>query len=365
MGTGDDDERRALREQIAALTAVVSGLSASIGTAARVVRAEPTITLATLFDAYDKTRAGEVGWRTNRYRLTALVRRLGELPACRLTPMAWAEHQAARAQEITIFKRPPSQHVLGVELGWAKALLKFGVTNGLLESNPLVAAKAPRTVSARETWLDEAGMQALLGGVGKISGDRNQVLMRAFILLCLDGMLRHDEARKLRRDQIRDGVIELSAKGTKSKRRRTVGLTPRVLRALADLPPVLGSPLVFANPKTKRAYAASSFRIWFRTACEASGVDALAAAGERVVIHTLRHSGASAADARGASPMAIKDCLGHSSLAITERYLHRHRDSGARDLAKLMADGAEKERRGPQSVNADDLSRSSKSNQNQ
>jgi len=62
-----------------------------------------------------------------------------------------------------------------------------------------------------------------------------------------------------------------------------------------------------------------------------------------VLIHTLRHSGATTADARGASPMAIKEALGHASISTTERYLHRHRENSARELAKLMSDGTARE----------------------
>lgn len=317
--------------------------------------APPTITIATLFAEFEKTRASDRSWRENRNRLTPLVRRLGALPAANLTPLVWAEHRAARAGELNRFGTLPKPHTLSIELGRAKELLKFGVTHGFLETSPLAAAKREKTISARETWLDEDGVQALLGGIAEVPGERPKLLMRAFVLLCLDGMLRFNEARNLRRDRIRDGVIELSAKAVKSKRRRIVGLTPRTLDAIAEVPPVIGDPRVFVNPTllkdgTRKLYSATSVRYWFRIACVASKVDALAADGERVVIHTLRHSGASAADARGASAMAIKEALGHSSLAITERYLHRHREAGARELAKLMAEGAERERRGPKTA---------------
>ncbi len=161
--------------------------------------------------------------------------------------------------------------------------------------------------------------------------------MEAFILLCCDSMMRFNETRKLRRDRIRDAIAELSARGTKSKKGRFLGLTPRTVLAVDAVPPVIGTPYIFANPSTRRLYSESTIRDWFSVVCHASGIHALAADGERVVIHTLRHSGASAADAAGASARAIQDALGHAFLATTERYLHRHRREGARGLADLMA----------------------------
>lgn len=265
-----------------------------------------------------------------------------------LTPFRWAEHVAVRRVTNTRHDRPPSPQTLAIELMRAKQLLEFGVTNGFLPSNPLAAAPREKVISMRETWLDESGILALLDGIKAVPEGLPRLLTRAFILLLVDSMLRFEEARGLRRDRIRDAVTELSAKRTKSKKVRTVGLTPRTLVAIADVPPVVGDPRIFLNPETGKLFGQTTMRRWFRAACIESKVDLLAVEGERVVPHTMRHSGASAADERGGSPLAIRDCLGHSTLATTERYLHRHRAQGAKNLAQLMAEGAERERRGPQ-----------------
>lgn len=340
---GDDDGR------LERLLAVVEAQGARLEALTVARRPEPTITIAGLFEQTARVKRLTKSWKDHRNRLLPLVRRLGDLPAARLTPLAWSEHKAARAEEPNRVGTLPKPHTLNIEFMRAKEMLKLGVELGLLDVNPLQAMSPEQTVSARETWLDEAGVQQLLGGISALKGERPQLMMRAFILLCVDGMMRSNEARCLRRDRIRDGVVELSAKATKSKRSRMIGLTPRVLAAIADVPPVIGDPRIFVNPKTHKLYAISMFGEWFGTIRWASGINALAVDGENVVIHTLRHSGASAADARGASAMAIRDALGHSTLAITEKYLHRHREAGARDLARLMAEGAEREqRRGPQ-----------------
>lgn len=329
MGTDEDSDAKALREQIAALTAAVQVLTSR--------QAAPTITIARLFEEFERSRAGQRSWRENRNRLVPLVRRLGDLPVSQLTPSVWAEHHAARLQEPHKFGRCPKMHTLNVELGRAKELMSFAVACGYLERNPLAPVKRLKTISQRETWLDDAGVEQLMTGIAAIPGERQQLAMRAFMLLCLDGMMRFNEARTLRRDRVRDGIVELAAKTTKSKRSRIVALTPRTLKAISDVVPVLGSPWLFANPEHGRPYSAQSFRYWFRMICVASKIDALAVDGERVVIHTLRHSGASLADAKGAPATAIRDALGHSSLAITEKYLHRHKAEGARALADLLS----------------------------
>ncbi len=326
-----------LRETVEALTAVVVGFADRMGP-----KAVPTVTLEQLFTEFDQSRSNSVSWKVNRNRLLPLIRRLGHLPAVQLTPMVWAEHALVRSGEYTRLDKPPKPYLVQVvELGRAKELLSFGVSMGYLDKSPLVDASPPeRAVSQRETWLDDAGIEQLFGGIAHLPHRRAKLIMAGFMLLCLDGMMRHNEARRIRRDHVRDGVVVLAARSTKSKKQRTIALTPRTLAALEAIPPVVGVPWIFANPQTGKPYGKSMMQNWFRTVCVESKIDNLAADGERVVIHTLRHSGASGADALGASPIAIRDCLGHSSLKTTERYLHRHRTEGARDLARLMSRGA-------------------------
>lgn len=329
-------EVEALRAQIAGLIKVVERLTAT--------PSQKQTTIAQLFDAYRRVRQADTSWSCNRNRLIPLVKRLGALRVAELTPTVWAEHLAARKTQETARNRPPTDHTLNIELGRAKEMIDWGVAAGLVDSNALRTARKMRTISARETFLTEPQVQELLGGVSHISTPHGRIVTRALILCAFDGMMRREEIRHLRRDRIgADGVVELQAKQTKSRKRRMVALTPRALVALNDIPPVDGTQFFFANPETGQLYGKTAIFAWFRVACIASGVDKYAADGEKVLIHSLRHSGASAADARGASATAIKEALGHSSIATTERYLHRHREASARDLARLMAEGAARE----------------------
>lgn len=333
----DADEAKALREQIAALTATLNTTIAALAARAGDPAPVPTISIRALYDAFKRVRSGQSGWKDIEDRLAPLLRLLGDLPAMQLDPFRWAEHMTVRAGEDTRFGRPPSPKTLAIELVRANQLMSFGVKHKLLPANPLEAVERPRVISERETWLDDDGIGKLLDGVDLIEEEHARGLLRAFVLLCCDSMLRFEEARHLRRSQIRNGVVTLSAKSTKSKRKRMVGLTPRTVAAIEAIPPVVGDDRLFLNAASGKLWGQSSLRRWFREAVILSGVDGLAVPGERVVVHTLRHSGASIADERGAPATAIQDGLGHSSLATTERYLHRHKQAGAIALADIMS----------------------------
>lgn len=336
--------RRAVEEGVQAALADVPRAPAHRAPAAEAVAG---VTLNQLFEEYRRARQHEEAWTKIAQLLAPLLARLGDIPAARLTEQVWGDHRAVRAKTDTRLGRPPKPQTLTLEFQRAKEMLKFGVRAGLLEKNGLADAKPERTVSMRETWLDEHGIQRLLGGLHALKDERARLLTRAFILLCVDSMLRFNEARLLRRDQIVDDCAVLSPKNTKNKKRRVVGLTPRTLAAINEIPPVVGTQRIFVNPQTRDPYSGTRIREWFAIVRAESGVNELAAEGEQVVVHTLRHSGASAADSRGAAATAIRDALGHAHLSTTERYLHRHRASGAREMARLMAEGAERERMGP------------------
>jgi site-specific recombinase XerD len=174
-------------------------------------------------------------------------------------------------------------------------------------------------------------------------------VLRAFVLCCHDSMLRFNEARTLLRDRIGpDGRVEFGARQTKGRKRRVVFLTPRTLAAIAEIPVEPGNPYVFAH----RPYGQWSLSIkkiggpvgdkrlstWFRRLCEVSGIDAFVAPGERRLhAHDLRASGASTADEMGARPTAIRDALGHSSLAITQIYLRSGQADNARTVSNVLS----------------------------
>jgi integrase len=232
-------------------------------------------------------------------------------------------------------------------------MLRFAVTGRLLPSNPLEGARRERCRAHRETFITE-------GELGRLLKVMNEP-MRAMTLVCIDAGLRFNECRLMQREWVSpDGVVRIPGAITKTRKGRAVKLTKRALDALNALPTVEGSPKYFVTyrrrtgdgarwalkygsrlgPKVVKLYSERRFRSWFRTACLATGVDAVVARGDvRLRIHDLRHSAATAALRRGASLVAVKGMLGHSNLSITSRYLHTD-DAEVSGIARLMEQGA-------------------------
>lgn len=300
--------------------------------------------LACVYWLYGPTRWATKSWAAECGRLRPLLRDIGDLPAAKLTPLAWSQHVARRKLEPDHRGNFPADVLLNQELGRAKQLLSWAVSNRMLKYNPLAAARRVKAVSRRETWLPLADVDRLLAACddvvdkrlcdGDDDGDRARIL-RAYVLCLHDPMLRPGEAVKvlLRPDRIApDGRVELASRETKGAKRRAVFLTPRTTEAVRDLPPF--DP---AKPIRRRKLG-----YWFRDLCVRAGVDSLVAPGEkRVRPHDLRASAASTADEHGVRATAIRDALGHSRIATTEIYLRSGQASNARAATEGMTGAIE------------------------
>lgn len=330
VGTPVDDADRQL---LAAVLEELRGLRAGPA------RAPVAVTVLALYQLYEAARSHEPAWRLIKCLLRPFVERLGTMAAADVTPVVWYTHRAERAKTPTRLGRPPCAATRNGELLEARAMLRWAVSGRLIASNPLDDAKPEPAVSQRETWLTVEQFERLVATVPvALRLPYQRALLLVYLFAAVGSGVRISEALLLRRDQIADdGSITLVAKRTKSKRTRTVTLTSRALAAIADVPPLLGSPYVFANADTGEPFGDDALRRWFRDVAIAAGLDASVAEGDlRLLPHDMRHTFASQADERGARLRDIQHTLGHASSSTTERYCHQDRARRARSVAALM-----------------------------
>lgn len=298
-------------------------------------------------------------WKEHRNRLLPSLRGMGTILAPDITPLAWTRHVAVRRREEQRGGGNPCAHTLNIELGRLKGLLDWSAESGIIAFNPLRPAKYTRTVSRRETALKPADIDRLLESAAEVRDRRREdydddgsraAMLRALILCWFDSMLRFDEGRHLRRDLIEpNGNYPVNRAETKTEAGvRTVTLTPRTLEAIRAVPVHPATNYVFVNMAKGTLIGQQTVRGWFRWACEHGRLDARAAPRDkRIVPHMLRHAGATAADAQGASPTALQVTLGHANFRSVERYLHRDHAASARHIAEKIVEATQPLRRGP------------------
>ena len=238
----------------------------------------------------------------------------GISPVPLMTPLAWTRYRALRRTQISQLGTPPCDQTLNIELIYAKQLLSWSVERGLIKRNPLTAARRVKTISQRETrltagrcrptdrlrpttWSTGGSRTATTTGSARPSSRPSSSALFLTSSLRLATKLSH-----LRFDRIREGgAVELAGSSeTKSKRRRSIRLTPRTLEAISVIHRVPGSDYVFAG-EAGGLIGETTIRAWWRRACEISGVDERATLRDKQVRpHDARAGGATCADEAGA-----------------------------------------------------------------
>ena len=327
-----DEELRLLRDQIAALTSVVSRLSSAQDKGADRLFAD-------LWALYERTWTA--AWAANvRALMKQTVAHFGPLPMERLNADEWDVYCTARREKNTRLRKPPSTSSLNKELKRLKTFVRWCMARGHLASSKLLAVKPFPERPGRQTEIHDADLTRLLAKCSPV--------MRAFVLMAVDTGMRSSEIRTLtwRQIDLARGRVTCYWWKTKTRKERHPRLTERALEALKELPRGLHSPYVFRSPQTGGPYSKAWVWLQWRAACEAARLEPDDPADENVHLHDARHTFMSQAIRRGLRlPVAMK-LSGHASLASAQRYLHVDEDD--LDEAKRTLDEAI--RKGPRKV---------------
>jgi len=154
-----------------------------------------------------------------------------------------------------------------------------------------------------------------------------------FIRLALNTGCRKNELLGLEwsRVDFERQCFRLEPHHTRNGKRRLVPLNPAALAALREQYEWVShhcslSPWVFGSFAGGRI---TTFQTGFGAACARSGIEDLR-------IHDLRHTFASWLVMEGVSLYVVKDLLGHSSIAVTERYAHLSPDQGRAAVQRIL-----------------------------
>ena len=208
-------------------------------------------------------------------------------------------------------------------VGALSAFFNWLIREGARSDNPAASVPLERVPEKAPRYLSPADVEALCGAIqadgaqafkGGSSGLWLLPIVRANVYLGL----RAGEVVHLRWDHVDLAgktlvVANTEAFTTKAGRERTLPLCGPVLEVLSRLDPSTG--WVFPSATglhLHRKYLSRAFKRY----AQAAGLP------DHVHFHTTRHTCASWLAERGASVEAIRSYLGHSSVVVTERYMH-------------------------------------------
>lgn len=234
-----------------------------------------------------------------------------------LSDPAAVHHSHVRSWMVTLLDQGISARSVNRKLSSLRTFFRLKRKLGRVEHNPLLKVQAPRQKKVLPEVIDEAGLAALHAQI-KASATFSEY--RDFLVIqMLYGLgLRQAELISLRRSDIDFRRSEIRVTGKRQKQRivpfgRELGDMIRHYLAERDKTFGLGEAALMVTDRGKPAYPKLVYRIVHKHLSAVS-------TAKKKSPHVLRHSYATHMLEAGAGIEAIKELLGHASLAATQVY---------------------------------------------
>lgn len=215
-----------------------------------------------------------------------------------------------------------SKSAAGLYYRTLKAAFNKALEWNYIIENPFAKIKPPRMIEKFPIFIEEDLLLEINNGV-------KEQFLRDFYITGFHTGMRAGEICNLRWSAIdlEQRIITVQnteSFTTKSKRERIIPINDTLMEVLKNMYPkvisILRSDLVFCRVKGIKLnvdYVSKKFKKVIREL----NLD------EKIHLHVLRHSFASNLIQRGVSLYVVKELLGHSSVAVTQKYAHLQRSN--------------------------------------
>lgn len=243
--------------------------------------------------------------RREEFTVKRLLGFFEDRSASQITPRLIEQFKAHRKQQ-QIGGRPLAGSTINRDLAALKCAFSKGMEWGLVKENPVKAVKFyGERDRARTRYLSSEEKKRLLSVCS--------TELRRVVLFALKTGMRKGEILNLRWTDIDLTANRIKVGKSKSGRSRFVPIHSDVLGVLQGLPH--RGEYVFPDQNGSRMTLYGWIRTQFEGALDKAGI-------RDFRFHDLRHTFASELVMRGADLKSVSELLGHSTMAMTERYSH-------------------------------------------
>lgn len=261
-------------------------------------------------------KANKKGYDVELASLKPLVGTFGKKRLYEITPEAIETFKRQRTSEKTIRGTLRAKSTVNREIAVLSAVFNLAESFGEIKENPVNHVKYYGNLRSRERVLSEEEEDALFERI------KDDIKLSRQVEILLYTGLRRSELFKIEwRDiDLKEGFIYLRAEITKANRSRTIPMLSNVQKIFEKMHSEAGVIEVKEKVFVGSINQNQTLSRKFREHCQKLGITEL-------TIHSLRHTFSTRADKYGVGAFAQKTLLGHTKLAMTDRYTHPSKET--------------------------------------
>lgn len=234
-----------------------------------------------------------------------------------------ATHFIIRSWIVSLMENKLDPRSVNRKITTLRTLYRYLVRQGSVQKNPMLKVQAPKTKKKLPEYVDEEKMERLLGSSTGIIGDFESVRNYLMVDFFYRTGVRLSELIGLKVNDVNLFSLTITVLGKRNKVRQ-IPITNSFKTVLKEylilrtqfLSEIGGdSSCFFVGNTGNKMYPGFVYRVVKSSISQVS-------TGKKKSPHILRHSFATAMLNHGADINAIKEILGHSSLAATQVYTH-------------------------------------------
>lgn len=236
-------------------------------------------------------------------------------------PLPEAGHAQVRSYMVSLMEEEVSERSIGRKLSTLRSFYKYLLREGLIKASPMTLVRAPKIPKRLPVFIEDQKLDVLLDSEEFFNDSFSSVRDKLVIETLFGTGMRLAELLSLTEQSIDfyGATIRVIGKRNKERIIPISKLLADQLKAYLDLKTLQNfhnkmGPL-FVTDKGAAAYPKLIYRIVTSYLTYISTQD-------KKSPHVLRHSYATSLLNRGADLNAIKELLGHASLAATQVYTH-------------------------------------------
>ena len=233
--------------------------------------------------------------------------------------MELASHLEIRSWIVQMMEKDITPRSINRKLSTLKSFFKFLMRKGVVKKSPLAKVLAPKTSKRLPVFVEKTGIERLLTDIEfpeGFEGARDKMILDLFY----GTGMRRSELNNLKESDIDSYNAQIKVLG-KGNKERIIPIQPQLRTALREYVDLknqsIASPSVYlcVNREGKLLNPSNIYQIVKKYLNLITTID-------KKSPHVLRHTFATHLMNNGADINAVKELLGHASLAATQVYTH-------------------------------------------